>query len=218
MSTLTVLGVLIYIGIGFIQFLAIVAGVQEWLGIHWLVSGFVAFFLAYIPVVGTVTGIMGAVHGWHWTYPWAIGFFCWPYVLYLLATLGTLIYEFVVKKRARATLGIMVLFFLASPAMAQDTQAKGQPNCQLWNGFTYEQKTLFLLGYSQAITSLGAVTTLHGGFDLGKKAMASLWPAGMDLGDVGDAVSRECKKKENGNRQIGAMIFKLAVDVNKVEK
>ena len=64
-TTLKVIGVMVYFAIGFVQFFAIIAGVQEWFGFHWLISGWIAFMIAYIPLVGTVTGIMGAVRAWN---------------------------------------------------------------------------------------------------------------------------------------------------------
>jgi len=75
-GALTLIGVLVYLGIGFVQFLAIITGVQDWWGIHWLLSGFIALFLAYMPVIGTITGIMGAIKAWNWSYTVAILFFC----------------------------------------------------------------------------------------------------------------------------------------------
>lgn len=224
-TTLTGLGIAAYFLVGILQLVAMMAGLEYWLGfeLHWAVWVFgfpLLLALAELPIIGTIAGITGAVHGWNWTYPWAIAFFCGPYVLYLVAVAVALIFDFMGRRRAaRATFGfILLLLPLASPATGQDTQAKGHPNCQLWNGFTYEQKTLFLLGYSQAVSSLGAMTTLHGGVEIGKQAMTALWPAGMNLGDVGDAVSLECKKKENSNRQIAAMIFKVTVDAKKAKK
>jgi hypothetical protein len=54
----------VYLAMGFVQLLAIVAGVQEWLDISWVLAGIVALFLAYIPAIGTIVGIMGAVEAW----------------------------------------------------------------------------------------------------------------------------------------------------------
>lgn len=78
---------LIYFGMGVAQFFAIIAGVQEWWGIHWAFSGFIALVLAGLPIIGTITGIMGAVNAWDWSYTAAILFFCWPYAIYILVAI-----------------------------------------------------------------------------------------------------------------------------------
>jgi hypothetical protein len=93
-TTLIVLGVLSYVGLGIAQFFAIMEGLGTWLGVPWVISLVITFFLAYMPIIGTVTGIMGAIKGWGWTYPGAILFFCWPYGLALVVTALVLIADY----------------------------------------------------------------------------------------------------------------------------
>ena len=87
-TTLTALGVAVYFLVGILQLAAMMSGLEYWLGfkLHWAVwvYGF-PFFLAFtmLPIIGTVAGIIGAVHGWNWTYPWAIALFCRPYIFWL---------------------------------------------------------------------------------------------------------------------------------------
>ncbi len=64
MGVLVSVAVALYLLIGLVQLFAIVTGIQAWWGLHWIVSAPVAFFLAYIPVLGTLTGIAGAVGAW----------------------------------------------------------------------------------------------------------------------------------------------------------
>ena len=76
---------LIYFGIGIVQFLATIKGIQMWTGMPWLISAFISMFVAYIPLVGTVAGIKGATDAWGWDFWSSVVFFCWPYVIYVLA-------------------------------------------------------------------------------------------------------------------------------------
>lgn len=62
------IGFIVFFAIGAVQMVAIAAGVQEWLGLHWILSGFLGLFLAGIPIVGTGLGFVGAISAWDW--PW----------------------------------------------------------------------------------------------------------------------------------------------------
>ncbi len=73
-----------YILLGFLQFFSIMAGLKSWLGIHWILRGILAFIVAYIPILGPVTGIMGAIKGWNWSISTSILLFTFPYVLGLV--------------------------------------------------------------------------------------------------------------------------------------
>ncbi len=79
---------LIYFGIGLLQLAAIQSGIIDWWGWHWLIAIFVAFPIAYIPVVGTVVGIMGAIKSWGWSPMLSIFLFGWPYVLFAIILVG----------------------------------------------------------------------------------------------------------------------------------
>lgn len=79
---------LIYFGIGLLQIAAIQSGIKDWWGWHWLIAMIIAIPIAYIPVVGTVVGIMGAIKSWEWSPMLSILLFGWPYVLFAIVLVG----------------------------------------------------------------------------------------------------------------------------------
>jgi len=66
------IGTIIFLLIGIIQFFAIMNGIESWWGLHWIIAGPVAFVVAYIPLLGAVVGMVGAVDIWHWEW-WQAG-------------------------------------------------------------------------------------------------------------------------------------------------
>ena len=83
--TIGCVAIVVYLAIGFVQLLAAVKGIQLWLDWPWILAAFISLFVAYIPVVGTVAGIVGATAAWGWGLWPAIALFCSPYVLYVIA-------------------------------------------------------------------------------------------------------------------------------------
>lgn len=63
---------IIYFGVGLVQLAATMAGLEQWLGLHWLIAVPLAMILAYVPLVGTIVGMFGAVHAWGWEW-WQAG-------------------------------------------------------------------------------------------------------------------------------------------------
>lgn len=56
------------------QSLAITSGIIAWLDWHWLLAGLAGFALGYIPGLGSILAIFGAIHGWGWSTPVALIF------------------------------------------------------------------------------------------------------------------------------------------------
>lgn len=71
-----------------LQFCAIVSGIKVGFGAHGLAATIlafvVAFFIAGVPFLGTIAGLIGAVYGWHWSFASAILLFFWPFILPLV--------------------------------------------------------------------------------------------------------------------------------------
>src|SRR5438046_1113540 len=74
---------------------------------------------------------------------------------------------------------------------AQERDAK--IDCTMWKAWNNEQKTLYLVGYSDAIGIIG-----FGGAIGGKspeeiqKIISALWPQGYNLGKLGDELDKLC--------------------------
>ena len=69
-----------YFAIGILQWFATIDGLEHWFGI----SGFFAFILsgliAYIPLVGTIAGFIGAMDVWGWSFIEAGALFFGPII------------------------------------------------------------------------------------------------------------------------------------------
>lgn len=76
-----------YLGLGFVQLFAIMAGAQLWWGVGGFASFLIAGFTTYIPFAGQALGIYGAVSGWGWGWIQAVLLFGFPLLLFLLAAL-----------------------------------------------------------------------------------------------------------------------------------
>lgn len=78
-----------FLVLGFIQGDAIDDGLTEWLGMGFFTSLIVGHFLGYVPVVGSIIGVVGAVDIWGWHWYWAVLlFFGWAAVLVVLYVQG----------------------------------------------------------------------------------------------------------------------------------
>jgi hypothetical protein len=67
----TIFGI-VYFVVGILQFVATIGGLTDWLGLPFWLAIIACFFLAYIPVVGTICGIAGAIVSWNWEW-WQAG-------------------------------------------------------------------------------------------------------------------------------------------------
>ena len=82
MQAIAVIG---YIAIGFVQLFATLAGLELALGTPTFINLLIATFLAWIPIIGTITGMYGAIYAWEWWWGYAALLFLWPYALWLLS-------------------------------------------------------------------------------------------------------------------------------------
>ncbi|QPT15237.1 hypothetical protein I6G37_09975 [Serratia rubidaea] len=69
------IGFIIYMGIGLVQLAAVMAGLETWWGLNSIIAFILAAIIAYIPLLGTVVGMAGAMQAWHWEWWQAGGLF-----------------------------------------------------------------------------------------------------------------------------------------------
>src|SRR5215475_5890965 len=84
---LQVCAAILYFGVGIVQLLATLAGIEHWLGVSTFIAFLLSAFTAYIPLVGTVLGMFGAVQAWGWSWAEAAALFFGVFVVNL-ALLG----------------------------------------------------------------------------------------------------------------------------------
>lgn len=75
------IGFLIFLALGVLQMAATYAGLHQWLGLHWMIAGFLVILIAWSPLIGTALGIVGAVKAWGWSIGGAILLLAGPLVL-----------------------------------------------------------------------------------------------------------------------------------------
>jgi hypothetical protein len=69
--------VIAYLVVGLVQLFAIADGVGFGLGVGSLLSFIIAAFLTYIPLIGSIAGLYGAVNVWDWSIWQALLLFFW---------------------------------------------------------------------------------------------------------------------------------------------
>lgn len=74
---------------GIICFLATLAGIEIWFGVNTFFAFIISLFIAYIPIIGTIAGFIGAVDGWGWSNLQAgLLFFGPPIFIFILAMIS----------------------------------------------------------------------------------------------------------------------------------
>lgn len=87
-GTLGVLGYIVYLGIGLFQLAAIYSFLEDYWGWPFLLSAIGGLIVAYIPVLGSICGVLGAIYVWRWEVWQAILLFCWPIIFMFCGGFG----------------------------------------------------------------------------------------------------------------------------------
>lgn len=82
-----VLGPIVFIGLALLQIGATISGLELWLGIPSIIAVFLALLFAWMPLLGTVVGMYGAVSAWGWSWAMAGGLFFGPFLVAVAAVL-----------------------------------------------------------------------------------------------------------------------------------
>ncbi|WP_173933503.1 hypothetical protein [Chelativorans sp. Marseille-P2723] len=69
--------IIAYIVVGLVQLFAIMDGVAYGLNIASFFSFFIALFVTYVPLLGSLLGVYGAVNAWDWGLWQALVLFFW---------------------------------------------------------------------------------------------------------------------------------------------
>lgn len=86
-STLMLIAILSFFGLGFVQIAAIYAFFHDAWNWWAITSFFAAMFITYIPLLGAAAGTYAAYEIWGWTWYWSALLFFWPVVLAAFAGL-----------------------------------------------------------------------------------------------------------------------------------
>lgn len=82
-----------YFLIGIFQLFAAIDGIKLAFGVSSFVSVVIAFFVTYIPLVGSAFGVYGAHYVWDWGLIPAILLFFWYVPVYLVLAVGSAIFD-----------------------------------------------------------------------------------------------------------------------------
>lgn len=88
-----------YLLISMLQLIASIDGIMYFFGLHWIFAGFAGLLLVFIPGIGPLAGVYGAVAVWGWPPLAAILLFFWPYIFYAIITALGIAGSFFVWKR-----------------------------------------------------------------------------------------------------------------------
>lgn len=86
-SALTHLAGVGYVAMLIAQFIAIWDGIGAWWGIKGILRIIAVLFIDAVPLLGQITGVVGAHDCWGWGWTGAILLFFWPIALILVAGL-----------------------------------------------------------------------------------------------------------------------------------
>jgi len=95
-----------YIGLALFQASAIMAGLEDWIGLHWLIAFPVAYLVAYIPFIGTLLGILGASVAWNLSWLSAGALFLGPFAVLVMLAIETGIFTSPSRSAERKDLSI----------------------------------------------------------------------------------------------------------------
>lgn len=86
--------IIVYFGVGIIQWSATIDGLKYWFGISSFFAYMISGFISYIPIVGTIAGFKGAIDVWGWSFLEASTLFFGPVIVAIIAIiLFSLIYS-----------------------------------------------------------------------------------------------------------------------------
>jgi hypothetical protein len=74
----------IFLVMGFVQLFAVMDGIEYAIGLGGILNFFLSLFIAYIPILGSLTGMYGAINVWDFSLWQAILLFFWMYPVFIV--------------------------------------------------------------------------------------------------------------------------------------
>ncbi len=95
---LQIVGFFIFFALGLLQIAATIAGLEFWLGLPGFLAVVLALLFAWMPIVGTVVGMIGAVTVWDWSWLAAIGLFFGPLIVMMMIAVLAGLYQAAISR------------------------------------------------------------------------------------------------------------------------
>lgn len=74
----------VFLIMGFVQLFAVMDGIEYAIGLGGILGFFLSLIIAYIPILGSLTGMYGAVNVWDFSLFQAILLFFWMYPFFII--------------------------------------------------------------------------------------------------------------------------------------
>lgn len=109
-------------------------------------------------------------------------------------------------------LGVGFLLSLVQLGYADDVKT----DCTMWTAFTNEHKTMYLVGYSDALGVLGfGLATSGKSPEEIQKVTYTMWPQGYNLAKLGDELDKLCPTPVFKKMRVNLVITGLAAKVQR---
>ncbi len=82
-----------YLAIGLIQLVAVIDGIKYATGLGSILSAVLSIFVNYVPLLGSVLGVYGAIKVWDWNIIQAGCLFFWYVPVFLLMTAASVVFS-----------------------------------------------------------------------------------------------------------------------------
>ena len=89
-----------YLALGVLQTAAVIGGIKYWLGVVTFFAYILATFVAFIPIVGTALGVVGAHYAWGWSWLISLTLFFGPLVVIGILAAASGVVESLSSKRS----------------------------------------------------------------------------------------------------------------------
>jgi len=112
-----------------------------------------------------------------------------------------------------------LILILTTYGFTQESKQDQKIDCNIWRVWTNEQRTLYLVGYSDVIAIISFSGAVSGKSpEEINQIVHALWPKGYNLGQLGDELDKLCPTQPFKNMRVSLVITGLAVKANRVKQ